>query len=165
MHAICRLHHYLKLMLVASTLVMASAAHAQRTITVTHPEVSKPTLIDLGTPGESVGDQRLWHFKAVTSDGIAVRTDWIMTTTGINTADKGVESRITTGVFTFGDGTDNQILLQGVAFYPGEGATLKLSSRTLRAVVGGTGKYAGARGWVESLHRPDGTWAHIFHLK
>ena len=160
-----RLTTYFRLILVSSALLMSGAAHARSVITVTHPEAPKPTLIDLGAPGNSVGDQRLWHFKATASDGTAVRTDWIMTTTAIDAPEKGFESRITVGVFSFGDTTDTQIILQGVALYPGEGAVLKLSSKTLRAIVGGTGKYSNAQGWVESSHRADGSWVHVFHLK
>jgi hypothetical protein len=165
MHAFSRLTASFRLIFIGAALLISGTAHAQRVITVNHPEIPKPTLIDLGTPGNSVGDQRLWHFKATASDGTAVRTDWIMTTIAIDAPEKGFESRITVGVFSFGDSTEHQIVLQGVALYPGEGAALERSSKTLRAVVGGTGKYSNAQGWVESSHRADGSWAHVFHLK
>ena len=35
----------------------------------------------------------------------------------------------------------------------------------IRAVVGGTGRYAGASGWVKTVHHVDGTWTHEFHLR
>ena len=32
-------------------------------------------------------------------------------------------------------------------------------------VIGGSGAYAGATGWVDSTHNADGTWTHIFHIR
>jgi hypothetical protein len=92
-----------------------------------------------------------------------VTTDWIMTTTAVDTPEQGVQTRITTGVFSFGT-TGDQLILEGAALYPGEGATLEVSSTTLRSVIGGSGDHAGATGWVESTHFGDGTWEHVFHL-
>jgi hypothetical protein len=91
-----------------------------------------------------------------------VATDWIMTTTAEDTPEKGVETRITSATFSFG-GSDT-LLLQGVGLYPGEGATLKPATTLERAIVGGTGKYEGATGWVESTHNADDTWTHTFHI-
>lgn len=145
-------------------LVVAGAAQAQSTLTITHPEVPAPTLLDLGEPGESVGDMRLWHFQAQADDGSEVRVDWRMTTTGVNAPEKGVDSRISTGIFSVGD-TSNQIILEGVALYPGKESTMEVSSSTVRVVVGGSGRFAGAGGWVETTHLDDGSWKHVFHLE
>jgi len=138
---------------------------AERMVTVTHPEIPAATLLDHGAPGQSIGDIRLWHFKANTDDGTEVMTDWIMTTTGVNTLPPGVESRITSAVFSFGDGTKDQIIIQGVAMYPSTRASLVESSPTARAITGGTGKFAGVGGWVETTHHKDGTWKHVLYLK
>ena len=67
-----------------SMLIGADAAQAQSTLTITHQEVPAPTLLDLGEPGASVGDMRLWHFNGQADDGSQVRVDWKMTTTGVN---------------------------------------------------------------------------------
>ena len=135
-----------------------------RTVTVTHPEVQPPTVLDLGDEGPSVGDERLFHFDGTADDGSVVSTDWVMTTTAVDTPDAGVQVRMVTGVFSFGNEGD-QLILEGVALYPGEGATLVVSSSTIRSIIGGSGKYAGASGWVESIHHDDGTWEHIFHIE
>lgn len=133
------------------------------TLTVAHPEVPTPTYLDLGDVGPSVGDVRIWHFDGTDDDGATVTTDWLMTTTAVDTPEQGVQTRIATGVFSFGTGGD-QLILEGAALYPGEGATLEVSSSTPRSVIGGSGEYAGATGWVESIHDDDGSWKHIFHL-
>ena len=147
------------------TMTFSGLSMAERLVTVTHPEVPAATLLDHGAPGQSIGDIRLWHFKATADDGTELMTDWIMTTTGVNISPPGVESRITSAVFSFGNGTNDQIIIQGVAMYPSARATLVESSPTARAVTGGTGKFAGVGGWVETTHLKDGTWKHVLHLQ
>ena len=51
------------LFLLASMLLLGGTAHAESTLTISHPEVAAPTVIDNGAPGESAGDVRLWHFN------------------------------------------------------------------------------------------------------
>ncbi len=134
------------------------------TVTVTHGAVPTPTLVDNGIPGNSVGDTRLFSFDATDEEGEVVRTDWVMTTTALDVAPDGFESRVTTGVFAFGD-VSNQLILEGAAFYPAEGATLEPSASTIRSIIGGSGTYAGATGWVESTRLADDTWTHVFHIQ
>jgi len=136
---------------------------SSRTVTVSHPEVQPPTLLDLGDEGPSVGDQRVFHLDGTDDDGNAVTVEFVMITTAVDSPEVGVQTRIATGVFSFGYDGD-QLILEGAALYPGEGATLKVSSSTIRSIVGGSGKYAGASGWVESIHNDDGSWDHVFHI-
>jgi len=147
------------LAMLTSTLILAETK-----IIVTHPEVPPATLLDHGKPGQSIGDVRLWHFPAKANDGSAVMTDWIMTTTGV-VGDKGVEYRITSAVFSFDDGTKDQIVIQGVAKYASAKATLEESTSTRRAITGGTGKFGGIGGWIETEHLSDGSWRHTLYVK
>jgi hypothetical protein len=48
--------------------------------------------------------------------------------------------------------------------YPITGSTLKSDVTLERAVIGGTGQYAGASGAVTSTHLTDGSWRHVFNL-
>ena len=151
---------------IASTFLMFTGlVCAQNVLTVTHPAVPAPTLLDHGAKGQSIGDVRLWHFKAKLSNGAEVMTDWIMTTTSVSDEVSGMESRITSAVFSFNSGSKDQIIIQGVASYPSLKATLVESSPTARAITGGTGKYAGVGGWVETTHLQDGTWQHVLYIK
>jgi hypothetical protein len=131
------------------------------TVVVSHGPVPAPTYVDNGDEGPSPGDERIWHFPG-TADGKEVTTDWVMTTTALDAPEKGVETRVTLGVFSFGNG--DTLLLEGVGLYPGEGAVLKPSTTLERAIVGGTGKYAGATGSVVSEHLADDTWTHTFRI-
>jgi hypothetical protein len=139
-------------------------AIAQSTLTITHGEIPKPTVLDHGEPGRSVGDIRIWNFDAKANNGDTVNTNWIMTTTGINQS-KGVEQRIVSAAFYFNGNTDNQILIQGIAEYRITKAALEESVTTRRAIIGGTGKYANAQGWMETKHLPNGSWQHVLNLK
>jgi hypothetical protein len=140
---------------------LAGCANDERAVTVVvrHGPVPAPTLVDLGTPGASVGDQRIFHFPGTTG-GREVSTDWIMTTVAVDAPEKGVETRVATAVFSFGD--TGTLLLEGVGLYPGAGAVLEPAIELERAVIGGTGIYAGATGSVMSEHLADDTWVHTF---
>ena len=151
------------------TLVLLSSftasALASPTITVTHGRAPDPTYIDLGTPGESVGDQRIWQFNAKTSNGDIVVMDWVMLTTGTVDGTPGLERRMTSAVFAFSSGPSDRILVEGIGFYPTAGATVKIDATLERAIIGGTGKYAGARGTVLTTHLEDGSWQHELRLQ
>lgn len=153
------------LLLITTVFAFTGIAVAQQSLTVTHGAVPAPTYIDLGEPGDSAGDQRIWQFDAQTANQEPVMTDWIMTTTSQTSLVKGLESRVTLGVFTFGNTVKDTILLQGIGFYPTTGSTLKSDAVLQRAVIGGTGKYAGAVGTVTSTHLANNTWQHVFSLK
>lgn len=150
---------------VAVTFALAGPAAAQQSLIISHGPVPTPTFIDLGTPGDSVGDQRIWQFDGQTADQQNVVMDWVMTTTGQASATSGMERRVSMAVFSFGQDAKDTILIQGVGLYPKAGSTLKSDAVLQRAVIGGTGKYAGAIGTVTSTHLPDNTWQHAISLK
>lgn len=140
-------------------------ALAGSTITVTHGQTPDPTYLDLGPAGESIGDQRIFEFGGKTTDSEAVVMDWVMTTTGQTAGTEGIENRMTSAVFSFGNGTSDRILVQGIGVYPANGSTFKPDTRLERAIIGGTGRYAGARGTVLTTHLEDGTWQHVFSIQ
>lgn len=130
-------------------------------VVVEHGAVPAPAYVDAGDEGPSAGDQRVFHLTG-TSGETDVTMEFVMVTTAIDAPEKGVETRVSTGVFSFG-GNDT-LLLEGVGLYPGEGATLKPLATLVRAIIGGTGKYAGASGIVVTEHLPDDTWTHTFNI-
>jgi hypothetical protein len=86
-----------------------------------------------------------------------------MTTTGINTI-PGADSRVTLGVFSFKNKIEDQILIQGVGLYPNDQDTFVSDASLTRAIIGGTGRYAGVSGVVVSTHLKDGSWIHDFQF-
>ena len=144
---------------------LAIPAHADSTLTVSHGEVTAPTYIDLGDPGQSVGDQRIWHYDGQDDKNAKVTMDWVMTTTATTNKPDTLESRITLGILTFSSGTQDRLLLQGIGLYPTAGSTLKADTTLERAIIGGTGQFSGASGTVVTTHLDDGTWKHVFRIK
>ena len=71
------------------------------------------------------------------------------------------ETRMRTLVFKFANG---QIVAQGVAQYALPDRLLKRGARSVIAIVGGTGAYAGARGELLSIHRSGGMHLQKFDL-
>jgi hypothetical protein len=144
---------------------LAQPALSAETITVLHDKVPAPTLIDLGPAGDSAGDQRIWHFLGNAEGGGSVNIDFIMTTTARSDDPAQLDRRMTDAVFSFGEGPGDSLLVHGIGLYPKNGSTVKVSETLERAIIGGTGKYAGARGTVFSTHLADGTWQHVFKVE
>ncbi|MDP4823791.1 MAG: dirigent protein [Aestuariivirgaceae bacterium] len=150
---------------IAALLMLVTSAAADANLTVSHGETPNPTHIDLGTPGDSVGDQRIWNFPGSTGAGEPVVMNWMMTTTVLAGAGIELEGRASTGIFTIGPDAKDSLIIQGMGFYPPTGSTLKASAKLERAIIGGTGKYSGARGSAVSTHFDDGTWQHEFTMQ
>ncbi len=72
-----------------------------------------------------------------------------------------VESRLRTVVFNLKDG---QINASGVALYPTHNAYLAVNGPVRIAVVGGTGRYIGARGQVVRARKTDRSYRHVLTL-
>lgn len=154
-----------KLTIISALLcTVLTPAFAGTTVTVTHGKTPDPTFLDLGAEGPSVGDMRIFEFGGQTAEGEAVVLDFVMTTTGIPDGAE-VENRMTTAVFSFANGANDRVLVEGIGQYPRAGSTVKIDGALERAIVGGTGRFAGARGTVLSTHLSDGTWQHVLTIE
>jgi hypothetical protein len=132
-------------------------------IKVTHGKVDSTNSqrIDLGNPGPSMGDVLAFYLPLTSSTaGYLTGT---LTVTGSNQPSEGMEVRIAALTFVIGTQSD-QMVLGGSALYNIISPTLAIGQKTIRPVIGGSGKYAGARGWAESVQNADGTWMHTFHI-
>ena len=146
----------------SAVLVSACSGGTARIVTFTHGAVT-PTTIVPGTDGGAVGAVRTFHAEAAADDGTSGTFDATMVTTSVDEA-AGLERRLTTIVFSVNDGAD-QLILSGSAVYPAAGSTIKTAATVIRPIIGGSGRWSGARGWAESTHEVDGSWAHAFHLE
>ena len=70
------------------------------------------------------------------------------------------EDRLISAVFDLEDG---QISIEGVSYYAPD-AGPQMSQPEVRAVVGGTGAYIGARGEVTTTRNADGSYTHVIRL-
>ena len=135
----------------------------EKRLTVTHgpTDANNTQQTDLGTPGHSVGDL-LTVFIPFTGKhtGHLVGS---LTTVAVDRPAAGQDVRMSNLSFVFGQSA-NQIVVGGQAVYEISQPTLGIGVVTIRPIIGGSGKYSGARGFVETTHLADNTWKHVFHL-
>lgn len=153
------------LLVVTSGGMSVSAQEAEQIVTISHGPVADGTVyIDLGAPGPSVGDVRAFSVDATDDSGRAGRLTATLTTSSSDWPAEGDELRLADIVMMFGDGFADQLVITGAALYPADSSTITAGGSTIRPIGGGSGTWGGARGYVESIHLPDDTWQHIFHL-
>lgn len=68
------------------------------------------------------------------------------------------------GMLTYELGAGNEIVIGGLGSYPLTGAGLVKGKKFVRAVLGGTGRYAGASGTVTSRQIAPGRYDQVFRL-
>ena len=155
--------------LFASVLITACGARStnQSTETFTvYEDAPKMSLLDLGQPGNSPGD--VYHFSAPlrSSAGGQIMGEVFGSKTLIKLAtdaDPDVEKRGTLLFFTFGGGQD-QIVVFGITNYSPTAGEFAAGQPVVRPVLGGTGKYMGARGQVTSTRNADDSYTQVFTL-
>jgi len=137
----------------------AQAADKGRTVTVTHGAVA-PTLIQ----GEGLGAVRTFFIPTTVKgkSGPQYYLTGTLTTVAVGMPNDQ-ELRTSNLTFVFGDEA-NQIVVGGISLYPASSATLTTGQKTIRPVLGGSGTYDGARGYVLSTNRGADGWTHVFHL-
>src|SRR5215475_3025917 len=153
----------------APVLITACGAHStnQSTETFTvYEDPPKMSLLDLGAPGNSLGD--VYHFSAAlhSERGGPVTGELIGSKTLVkmpSDANPNLERRATLMFFTFADGND-QIIALGAADYTPSAPEFGAGQPVVRPVLGGTGKYMAARGQVTSTRFADGSYTQVFTL-
>jgi hypothetical protein len=155
--------------LVASTLMTAcdlrSTNPSSETLTV-YQDAPTLNLLDHGPPGSSPGDVYQFFAPLHSSPGGPVAGEVFGTKTLVKLAtdaNPNLEQRTTLLSFTFGDRQD-QIIVLGVVDYSPTGAEFNAGQPVVRAVIGGTGKYMGARGQLASTRNADGSYTQVFTL-
>ena len=155
--------------LFASVLITACGAHSSNQSSenfTVYEDTPKMSLLDLGAPGNSLGD--IYHFSAplhserggpVTGEVIGSKTLVKVATD----ANPNLERRATLLFFTFADRKD-QIIAFGVADYTPSAPEFDAGQSVVRPVLGGTGKYMGARGQVTTTRSADGSYTQVFTL-
>jgi len=142
-----------------------STTSPTETLTV-YEDAPKMSLLDLGAPGNSLGD--VYHFSAAlhSERGGPVTGEVIGSKTLVKVAtdaNPNLERRATLLFFTFADGKD-QIVAFGAADYSPSAPEFDAGQPVVRPVLGGTGKYIGARGQVTSTRIADGSYTQVFTL-
>ena len=119
------------------------------------------TTIDLGRPGKSAGDLYPFSASILSRNGRRVIGQLRGTQTAIK-LERGAGT--VQGLLTFEFGSADQIVVGGLSQFPLTGTGLIRGKRYVRAVLGGTGRYAGVKGTRTSLELSSGRYDQVFRL-
>jgi len=135
------------------------AAEKPITVTVYHQAVNP-----IAVSGSGIGAVRTF-FIPMAVNGKAADGQYLAgTLTTLDTAmPGGQELRSSNLTYVFGAEQD-QMVIGGVSLYPAAGATIAVGQKTIRPVIGGSGKYSGARGQVISTNMGANGWTHVFKV-
>jgi hypothetical protein len=127
-----------------------------------------PTMnpLDVGPTGNSPGDVYYFHAPLHSTQGGPVTGEVFGSKTLVKPAtdaDPDTEQRATILIFTF-ENRQDQIIVAGVPDYPSNAAEFAPNEPILRAILGGTGRYMGARGQLTSTRNADGSYVQVFTL-
>ena len=143
----------------AAAVTPASAVEKPITVRVYHQAVSP-----IAVNGTGIGAVRTF-FIPISVDGKSADGQYLVGT--LTTLDpampNGQELRSSNLTYVFGAEKD-QMVVGGVSLYPPAGATIAAGQSTIRPVIGGSGKYSGARGQVISTNMGATGWTHVFKV-
>lgn len=144
-----------------STVAVSPVSAAEKPITV---RVYHQAVNPIAVSGTGIGTVRTF-FIPIAVNGTAADGQYLAgTLTTLDTAMLGgQELRTSNLTYVFGAEKD-QMVVGGVSLYPPAGATIAAGQTTIRPVVGGSGKYSGARGQVVSTNMGANGWTHVFKV-
>ena len=124
------------------------------------PEVRN---IDLGEPGHSHGDLMLFNAVFTAEDGSSgVITGRVTTVDRQDNAEEQLFKRQSEIVLDFENG--DTLVVLGRSTYRINGAALDPHGKHVRAIIGGTGRFVGARGQLTTTGKENGEYIHDVHL-
>lgn len=137
----------------------AQAATEREVVRVYHEAVTP-----IATSGSGIGMVRTF-FIPIAVDGKAADGQYLTgtLTTMAENVSNGQELRASNLTFVFGEEAD-QLVVGGISLYPPAGATIAPGTKTVRPVLGGSGKYDGATGQLISRNYGPAGWTHTFRI-
>jgi len=148
------------------TLVPSSLSAAAKVTTKLTVHQDSPSIVhvDLGSAGHSHGDMLAFDAEIKSSTGQKGKLSGIILTVDIPEKEHEVfQDRIVHMVFDMGQA--NTIVVSGKSVYPHTGELEMVKNNPqIRAIIGGTGKYIGARGQVSTTRDDDGGYTHVLEL-
>lgn len=125
-----------------------------------------PTITAVDGSGENLGDAFYFHadLRLQVGGTVVGHVFGVKTVVRTGTAvHPGVEQRLTYLFFISTD-RQHQIVVAGVPDYPVNGAEFEADHPVVRAILGGTGAFIGARGQLTSTRHPGGGYTQLFTL-
>jgi hypothetical protein len=120
--------------------------------------------IDLDKEGSSHGDLLAFDADVITNDNIKGKLSGYLLTIYIPEENhEAFQEKMVQMVFDLGEG--NTIVVGGKSVYPHtDKAEIIINQPQLRAIIGGTGSFIGARGQIITTRNDDGTYQHLIEL-
>jgi hypothetical protein len=148
---------------ILSISVLAGCTQGPEIITLTHAAGTSNSVPVDANPDGVQGDYSVFD-SPVYRDG-KLYGSMIGSLTKVGALGSGThperEERLVSAIFDLPDG---QINVMGLSFYNPEATKMERNEPYVRAIVGGTGAYVGARGEVETIHNDDDTYTHTIKL-
>lgn len=138
------------------------AGAAERTVLKVRQEAPVLVTVDVGNAGSSHGDLLAFEAAIAREDGTAGILRGMLTTVDIPDGDDLLEDRVGQLVFDLGDG--DMLVVAGSSVYPPGSVEMAADTAQIRAVIGGTGDFIGARGQLTTVRAEDGHYDHTFEL-
>ncbi|MEO1190251.1 MAG: hypothetical protein AAFY02_00715 [Pseudomonadota bacterium] len=150
-------------LLVALSLSGRWAFAQEATSFTVQQEVPALAAVDLGASGRSHADMLAFEAAIQSDDGRSGTLFGVLTTVDLPVEAGDLhEDRLGHLVFDLGAG--GSLVVLGASVYAEAASEMEQSRPQVRAVVGGTGDYIGARGQVTTTRNTDGTYTHVFEL-
>lgn len=130
-----------------------------RTVIVRHGPITPA-----GVQGKGLGAVRFFTIQASVDGkpGVPAYLTGTLTTIGL-VAEANRDIRAANLTVVVG-GEQNQLVIGGISIYPADGSTLAPGTKTARPILGGSGIYNAARGYVVSTNLGADGWTHVFHI-
>jgi hypothetical protein len=140
----------------------SAEAAGRRTFNV-RQEVPLLVMVDVGDQGRSHADMLAFEATIKSDDGTAGVLRGLLTTVDLPDGDGDVlEDRVGQLVFDLGEGS--MLVVSGASVYTAQSIEMATNNAQVRAVIGGTGAFIGARGQVTTVRNEDGSYEHAFEL-
>ena len=118
--------------------------------------------VDLNEEGRSPGDMRLLYVPFTGENGVSGTMSGFATIVDIPDGEDTHIDAIGSAVFSFGD-QDSIVATFKYELLP-DGQGTKMDGTQLQPVIGGTGKFIGAKGQVSVSEDASGAWVYTFEL-
>ena len=147
----------------AAVATAPTAGAEEHTTFKLHQDAPALVPVDITLAGASHGDMLAFEAKISGDDGSAGTLRGILITVDLpDESGDLLEDRIGQLIFDLGNGSS--LVVAGGSVYPSKGTEMAANTEQVRAVVGGTGTYIGARGQVTTVRNDDGSYEHSFEL-
>lgn len=140
---------------------LSDAGNTIRTIKL-HQASPALTTVDANSKGRSIGDILAFEAPMTGENGLSATINGYNVIMDIAGGNEKTEDRFSHIVVSFSNGST--MIVAGKSNYNPNTVEIDRALPQLRAIIGGTGEYIGARGQVSTVRNADGSYDHTIEL-